>query len=130
MALRQQSAAVLGIHECAATDEIRAAFRRKALETHPDKGGDALEFRRVKSAYEVLCGRSASLEGSTTMQEPANAASRQRSRTPPRRQPRKPRTTQAKAAKAKQAPSRPLSPRAQARSMGMFPSSRAFSCPC
>ena len=33
---------------------IRRAYHRKVLATHPDKGGDAREFRDVQSAFEVL----------------------------------------------------------------------------
>ena len=33
---------------------IRRAYHRKVLATHPDKGGDAQEFRDVQSAFEVL----------------------------------------------------------------------------
>ena len=33
---------------------IRKAYHRKVLATHPDKGGDAQEFRDVQSAFEVL----------------------------------------------------------------------------
>ena len=32
---------------------IRRAYHRKVLATHPDKGGDAQEFRDVQSAFEV-----------------------------------------------------------------------------
>jgi curved DNA-binding protein CbpA len=34
--------------------EIRAAYRRQALATHPDKGGDPDNFRRVVAAFEEL----------------------------------------------------------------------------
>ena len=38
-----------------ATDnEIRSAYRRRALSTHPDKGGSAEAFRSVVSAFETL----------------------------------------------------------------------------
>lgn len=38
----------------ATAGEIRTAYRRRALATHPDKGGDAQEFIRVSAAFEVL----------------------------------------------------------------------------
>ena len=34
--------------------EVRKAFRQLALETHPDHGGDADDFRAVQNAYERL----------------------------------------------------------------------------
>ncbi|MRG90656.1 J domain-containing protein [Polyangium spumosum] len=38
---------VLGLPRTASPDDIRRAFRRLALETHPDHGGDAASFIRV-----------------------------------------------------------------------------------
>lgn len=34
--------------------EIKRAYRKRALETHPDRGGDADSFRQVHRAYEKL----------------------------------------------------------------------------
>ncbi|MFD2674951.1 J domain-containing protein [Gulosibacter bifidus] len=45
---------VLGISPDAAADEIRQAGRRRQRQTHPDLGGDASEFTRVRLAVEVL----------------------------------------------------------------------------
>jgi molecular chaperone DnaJ len=46
---------VLGIGKSASADEIKKAFRRKAVELHPDKqGGDEAKFKEVNEAYEVL----------------------------------------------------------------------------
>jgi len=46
---------VLGISKSASADEIKKAFRRKAIELHPDKqGGDEAKFKEVNEAYEVL----------------------------------------------------------------------------
>lgn len=33
---------------------VREAFKRLALQKHPDKGGDAAAFARLKSAFEIL----------------------------------------------------------------------------
>lgn len=33
---------------------IKNAYKRKVLESHPDKGGSEEEFRRIQEAYEVL----------------------------------------------------------------------------
>jgi molecular chaperone DnaJ len=46
---------VLGVGKDASADEIKKAFRRKAIEFHPDKqGGDEAKFKEVNEAYEVL----------------------------------------------------------------------------
>lgn len=46
---------VLGIAKGASDDEIKKAFRRKAVEHHPDKtGGDDTAFKEINEAYEVL----------------------------------------------------------------------------
>jgi hypothetical protein len=42
---------VLGISANATEEELKTAYRKKALETHPDRGGDAQAFRRVVAAY-------------------------------------------------------------------------------
>ena len=43
--------AELGVSTDAGLDEIRAAYRRRVKETHPDHGGDEDEFKRVREAY-------------------------------------------------------------------------------
>ena len=35
-------------------EELKSAYRRKSLETHPDAGGTAEAFRKVNHAYQVL----------------------------------------------------------------------------
>lgn len=44
------------LHVDAAADlaSLRAAFRRRSMETHPDRGGSADEFAEVARAYEAL----------------------------------------------------------------------------
>lgn len=46
--------ATLGIHKSASTDDIKAAFKKLALQYHPDKGGDSKHFAKITEAYDVL----------------------------------------------------------------------------
>jgi hypothetical protein len=48
---------VLGVARDASVLEIKRAFRRLALATHPDQGGSAEAFARVKRAYDSLLRR-------------------------------------------------------------------------
>jgi len=46
---------VLGVGKNASADEIKKAFRRLAVQHHPDKeGGDETRFKELNEAYEVL----------------------------------------------------------------------------
>lgn len=46
---------VLGVGKQASADEIKTAFRRAAVQHHPDKeGGDEAKFKEINEAYEVL----------------------------------------------------------------------------
>ncbi len=46
---------VLGVGKGASADEIKKAFRRLAVQHHPDKeGGDESKFKEINEAYEVL----------------------------------------------------------------------------
>lgn len=44
----------LGVLQDADTTTIKKAYRNLALKLHPDRGGDAEEFKKVSEAYEVL----------------------------------------------------------------------------
>lgn len=44
----------LGVSKNASPEEIKQAYRKRAQETHPDKGGNAEDFADVAAAYEVL----------------------------------------------------------------------------
>ena len=46
---------ILGVDDTASEDDIKAAYRRKAKEHHPDTdSGDAERFKKVRRAYEAL----------------------------------------------------------------------------
>jgi molecular chaperone DnaJ len=46
---------ILGVGKNASADEIKKAFRRLAVQHHPDKeGGDETKFKEISEAYEVL----------------------------------------------------------------------------
>ncbi|ADQ68473.1 ferredoxin [Halogeometricum borinquense DSM 11551] len=45
---------ILGIEPDADDAEVDRAFRRRVIEVHPDQGGSAAEFNRVRSAYEMI----------------------------------------------------------------------------
>jgi molecular chaperone DnaJ len=46
---------VLGVSKNASADEIKKAFRKAAVQHHPDKeGGDESKFKEINEAYEVL----------------------------------------------------------------------------
>jgi hypothetical protein len=45
---------VLGLEAGATLVEVKRAFRQRALETHPDRGGRAEDFVAIQRAYEKL----------------------------------------------------------------------------
>jgi molecular chaperone DnaJ len=45
---------VLGVDKNASQDEIKKAFRKKAHQYHPDKGGDEQKFNEINEAYQIL----------------------------------------------------------------------------
>ncbi|ADB63968.1 heat shock protein DnaJ domain protein (plasmid) [Haloterrigena turkmenica DSM 5511] len=45
---------VLGVDPNAGPEDIRQAYRRQAIDAHPDNGGSKREFRRLKRAKEQL----------------------------------------------------------------------------
>lgn len=49
---------ILKVKPCASYEDLRAAFKRRVLETHPDKGGRASDFRQVMLAFEKALAES------------------------------------------------------------------------
>lgn len=45
---------LLGVSKNASAEEIKTAFRKKAHEHHPDKGGNEEKFKELNEAYQVL----------------------------------------------------------------------------
>ncbi len=45
---------ILGLSADATPAEVKAAYRRRVTEAHPDRGGSAAEFIKVRAAYEIL----------------------------------------------------------------------------
>lgn len=44
----------LGINRNASQDEIKKAYRKMAMQHHPDRGGDEKKFKQISEAYEIL----------------------------------------------------------------------------
>jgi hypothetical protein len=48
---------LLGVDAKASLDDVKAAFRKKALEHHPDQGGTPAAFMAIKRAYDAVVKR-------------------------------------------------------------------------
>jgi len=45
---------ILGVDKNSSQDQIKSAYRKLAIQHHPDKGGNAEKFKEIASAYDVL----------------------------------------------------------------------------
>jgi molecular chaperone DnaJ len=55
MATKRDYYEILGVSKSATADEIKRAYRKLAMQHHPDKhGGDDAQFKEIGEAYEVL----------------------------------------------------------------------------
>ena len=45
---------ILGLTRDSSPAQVKAAYRRLVAETHPDRGGEAADFIRIRAAYEIL----------------------------------------------------------------------------
>jgi curved DNA-binding protein CbpA len=63
---------ILGVEPDADDAEVDRAYRRRVIEVHPDQGGSAAEFNRVRTAYEQI--KAGYTPGSTNGEVAANAS--------------------------------------------------------
>ena len=45
---------LLGVSRQASEKELKNAFKKKAMQYHPDKGGDPEKFKQINEAYQNL----------------------------------------------------------------------------
>lgn len=53
---------ILCVRRDATYEEIVAAYRKRVLETHPDRGGNPIEFQNVRKGFEILSDERKRLE--------------------------------------------------------------------
>ncbi|CAE7520306.1 LDJ2 [Symbiodinium sp. CCMP2456] len=69
---------VLGLQQNASLEDIRLAFKQRALEVHPDKGGTKEAFHRVYQAFETLVARQRREQYDAWLVSPKEPASQNR----------------------------------------------------
>jgi len=52
--MRMDYYSILGVPKGASEDEIKRAYRKLAMQHHPDRGGDQNKFQQIQQAYDVL----------------------------------------------------------------------------
>jgi DnaJ family protein A protein 2 len=45
---------ILGINKSSSIDDIKKAYKKLAIQYHPDKGGDPEKFKEITNAYKIL----------------------------------------------------------------------------
>ena len=46
--------ALLGLPRTCSTEEVRAAYKARAMKSHPDRGGDPAVWQRIQQAFDTL----------------------------------------------------------------------------
>ena len=52
--MRMDYYSVLGVPKGASEEDIKRAYRKLAMQHHPDRGGDAAKFQQIQEAYDTL----------------------------------------------------------------------------
>jgi DnaJ-class molecular chaperone len=52
--MRMDYYSILGVPKGASEDEIKKAYRKLAMQHHPDRGGDQTQFQKIQEAYATL----------------------------------------------------------------------------
>lgn len=52
--MRMDYYSILGVPRGASEEEIKRAYRKLAMQHHPDRGGDQIQFQQVQEAYDTL----------------------------------------------------------------------------
>ena len=73
---------ILGVSKNASTDNINKAFRKLALKHHPNKGGNAEEFKRLSDAHDILEDPELRREYNATLASASEATAKAEAPTP------------------------------------------------